>query len=214
MKSKEQSILNPNTEKIKEYVDSFEDEWGFSEFIYTRCILEAEKIELFEIEEKDIKGPIRTFLVNWGLMARVTGRLKKEDWGKLENKLQNICNTLDKFKKSKLEECKESDIYKWESEIKKCYETLDEIENIGPTSISKILHLLCPNFFPLLDDAIRGKSGIAGSSEGYYKFMIGIKKFLKKYDSTISELTNNYRKPKLKIIDEFMFCFAHPERCF
>lgn len=223
MKSNEQNILNPKEEEIREYVEREEKEWEFSDCIYKWCMENAEKIELCKIEEKNVKGPIRTFLINWGLMSRNIGQLEKNDWKKLKNNIRDICKTLNKFKKSNLENC---DIDEWKSEIKKCYEALDyitlnkRIKNIGPTSKGKILHLICPNFFPLWDDAIREKvskdkecqscKGIkSGSSEGYYKFMVEIKKFLKYHDSTLSELSKRHGKTKLRIIDEFMFCVAH-----
>lgn len=194
MKGNNLSLLKPEAKYIKKYVDAHEAEWGFGEFIYKECIKEAGKIELRKIKEKDVKDPIRTFLLNWGMMGRVLGRVENKGW---ESKLKDkISKNAEKFKEFRRASNKENfyreDLQQFESEIKECYSALKEI--IKPTSTAKVLHLLCPKFFPLWDNAIldgvskecksikecNSKGGINDTSDGYYNFMVVIKDFLKK----------------------------------
>jgi len=179
---------------IEQYIEQYEKEWSFADsLIYKGCLEALKRIDLSKIEEKDVKGPIRTFLINWGMMGRVVGRLKKGWEKELATKIK-----ID------------------------CYKSLRII--VGPTSASKILHLICPNFFPMWDCDIRklisniykwrknSHKGIGESPEGYYKFIQEIQVFLKKYDEVLLELSKQYDKGKLKLIDEFLWKIAPRKR--
>lgn len=57
--------------------------------------------------------------------------------------------------------------------IKECFEHFMRIDRVGPTGVSKALHVLMPNLFVMWDDRIRSAYRCAGngSEDGYLKFL-------------------------------------------
>ena len=74
----------------------------------------------------------------------------EEVWGYSEKILYDRC--IKDMKKVRLCEIEEKDVN-------------------GPTAATKVLHLLCPEFFPMWDTKIRRDVRIRGNEEGYYKYM-------------------------------------------
>jgi hypothetical protein len=99
----------------------------------------------------------------------------------------------------------------------RCYESLEEAVK-SPIAAVKVLHLICPDFFPLWDSRIReaviaelaDRSGDRYSVFAYYCFMQAIQDFVTKYDEVLSELAEQYRKGKLKIVDEALWASRRP----
>lgn len=208
-----------NEGRIKKHVKEFEQEYKFSDnLIYNGCIDAMKRVDLCKIGEKDVKGPLRTFLLSWGMMGRVLGRLE-DDWEKdIAKVIKKNCKILNTFRKKnlvnfQLRKLDELDI----ENIKNCYNELREI--VGPTSASKILHLICPNFFPLWDVDIRkeisakvkgrGEYGIGDSGAGYYRFMLEIETLLNIHDRTLSKLSQKYGRFNMRLLDEHLWLEAH-----
>jgi hypothetical protein len=216
MKSNKISLLNPKDSEIERYVEKYENEWGSSDkFIYRPCLEEIKTVNLCEISEEDVKCSVRVFLLNWGMMGRVLQRNK--GWEKpLARAIREICGNLEKFRKLSLEE---ADLSKYENDIRECYERIEEI--VKQIAAGKVLHLICPNFFPLWDNAIREKISkesyglggpqVGGSPAGYYKFMIIIQTFLNKNKTVLSKLSRRYDSANLKIIDQYLWNAAKTE---
>jgi hypothetical protein len=212
MDKNEVSILNPEKDEIKKFVEAYEEEWGFEDkLIYNGCVERMGKVKLYNITEKDVKESIKVFLINWGTMGRVLWREDIKGWeGRMFDSLRKISDDLNTFKELHLED---TDLDKYEESIKKCYNHVKKV--VGPVSAAKILHLICPYLFPLWDTGIRKKVSnecskfdnkrIGDSATGYYKFMIINQKFLKKEDNILLKLSKDYKKPKLRITDEFMW---------
>ena len=105
-----------------------------------------------------------------------------------------------------------------ENGIKSIYGSIRKV--IGPTSASKTLHLICPNFFPMWDDNIRkeigremGKrSGLNCEADGYYSFMKEVKDFLHNYEDVLAPLQADIGKPKLRLIDEYLWSVANSSK--
>lgn len=110
----------------------------------------------------------------------------------------------------------------FESGIKNCYELFGKI--VGQIAASKVLHLICPNFFPLWDDGIaiaiwnevdgksdKGEVIAQFSGAHYYRFMQVMQNFLREYGEIMSDLAEQYRnrKGKLKILDECLWWATH-----
>jgi len=181
-------LLNATGENIKKTLEKdYSKDNGFNEkTLYYGCIQGMSKVKLNKITLKDIEGPIKTFLINWGTMRRVLDR--KKEWEKdLEKALRSKCNALDVFRNKNL---LTSDIEKIDvkKSIINCYENVEK--RVGPVAASKILHIIAPIFFPMWDGAIRTTisqdykdskifaRGIGASSVGYYKFMQATKYFI------------------------------------
>ena len=208
------NLLSPREEEITIYVEMNENKWWFSEeTIYTSCVNAVANINLSKLKEHDVNGPIHTFLINWGMMARILGRREYNGWERrLTKAIKETHNKLENFRKLKLENC--GDISSFKNNIEICYGKIKNV--IGITATSKVLHLICPNFFPMWDTDIRKKINeccknlreekINESELGYYNFVIKIQKFLIKYEKVLSNLSKKYNnKSKVRIIDEFMW---------
>jgi len=190
-------FFSPTVVDIKNHVEKYEKESREWDKTYSKCLNDVCKKGIRKINEKDI-SIIKEFLVKWGKMARVLG--KRKIWkSKLPNVIRDLCRQLEEFRKLRLEN---SDINEYEIKIFKCYENIKEI--IGPTSAAKVLHLICPNFFPIWDSGVRDKTGVNERAEGYFNFIKRNKEFIVKYNDILEELAKKYKKPKVKIVDE---CF-------
>lgn len=203
------NLLQPKNIDIEYAVKKYEENEGFCDKkIYIFCIEEMKKINICEINDKDDMQLIRLFLVNWGLLGRVIKR--KEDWkSDLTEKLKDICNELERFKVLKLEE---TELSNHENDIIKCYDKIRS--KFGPTTTSKVLHLICPRFFPMWDGEIRKEISsdpqtlkqdrIGESPTGYFKFMKAIHGFMDKNNQILDSLNDDFGwDNKLKIVDEF-----------
>ena len=204
------SLLNPKDMEINKSVKENESEWKYSEeILYRKCIKDIKKIKISKIGQKEIKGPIRTLLINWGLMSRVLESSKRK--GKWQNKLKKSIKIHKKFLESTRKlDLEKTDLSDYEKDIKNCYLMIRDA--VAPTSASKVLHMLSPGFFPMWDYNIREKvkkeckpRKINESEKGYYNFMWAIKDFLIKYRAVIHLLNKRYKKSKLRIVDAYMW---------
>jgi hypothetical protein len=203
------NLLQPENKDIEYAMKKYEeDEKYCDKKIYALCIEEMKKINICEINDKDDMQLIRLFLVNWGLLSRaIKGR---KYWKKdLSEKLKGICNELERFKELRLED---EEISSHENDIIKCYKEIKS--KFGPTTTSKVLHLICPRFFPMWDGKIRKKINsdpqtlrqdrIVESPAGYFKFMKAIYDFMEKNNQILDSLNDKYGwDNNLKIVDEF-----------
>lgn len=207
------SFLKPGEKIFVSCVKENEKEWGYVYKIYSMCITDVKEKSIKTIDKDFIKGPVRTFLVNWGTMGRVLGRKEYENWcGELSKILKKYSDNLEKFRKKSLEQ---ENIEDSEGGINTIYSDIRNI--VGPTFASKVLHLICPDFFPIWDINIRKmaaqdkgrKSGLNGEKGGYYKFMKVVKDFLLEYGKEINRLKGNSDKSKLHWVDQYLWSVAN-----
>jgi hypothetical protein len=200
---------------IKEYVKRFGQK--YNDNVYNKYLKEAEKIGLDSITEKEVEEVIKPFLYQWGRMGRVLGRQKFQNWGSnLAKQIRSNYDKLEDFKSKDLVNIN-PDLSKFESDIKKCYESFKGA--VGPIAAVKVLHLICPYFFPLWDNDIakairnefngRNEKVEEFSGGDYYRFMQQIKDFIEKYKKVLSDLSVQYKKGKLKILDECLWWATH-----
>ena len=104
------------------------------------------------------------------------------------------------------------DLRRYETDIKTIYQALKSA--VGPIGAVKVLHLVCPSFFPLWDNAIAnglrqyyyGDSTYDSfSDQDYFEFMMWVQNWLRENDNLISSLSEQYNKTNLKMIDEFFW---------
>lgn len=206
------SLLDPDDEVVERIILQHEEELGYCDkVLYCRCIEDFEKVNLCELTEEQVKGPIKVFLINWGMLSRVLERDERKGWEKkLLNVLKKHCKTLEKFRKLKLEE---EDLSEFKEDIKQCYEAIRSV--VRPAGASKVLHLINPEFFPMWDEKIRkqvscgykelkGKR-IGESGEDYYKFMNAIQELLLKKKELWMNWSEKTGKSKLRVIDIYLW---------
>ena len=217
-------MLKPSKDKFINVVLDEETKWGGGygdRIIYQNCIECIRKIDFCKIKLQDVCGPIKVFLLNWGKMDRVTrywgtqGRLKRRSptqtqWEEdLTYAIKDCCNELTRVRNEDLEKV---NLENFEQEVKTCYDRISSV--VKYTGASKVLHLLCPNFFPMWDVAIRTSvnkeynKSINNKSKGYFVFMEATQEFLRNYSDVIVNLSKRLKKPKLRVLDEYWWVVA------
>lgn len=214
MSSTDRNFLRPEKKRFISAVKENEKEWWHVYKIYSMCVADAKKLTSIKtIDESFVKGPIRTFIVNWGNMGRVLGREDYKNWyDKLSKILKKHSNNLEGFRAKSLEH---ENIQNLQENITTIYSDIRSI--VGPTSASKVLHLMCPDFFPIWDMNIRKKagqdngmkSGLNDKESGYFEFMKSVKSFLSEYVKEINQLKGNSNKSKLHYVDQYMWSVAN-----
>jgi len=212
--------MHYNIERIiEEYVKRFEQAYA-GHSTYTQRLQEMAEIRLADITQEDVQRVIRRFLYQWGRMGRVLGQGNFRDWeSDVAELVRAKCEKLEDFKQRDLTDS-HLNVSKFELDVKKLYDCFKHI--VGPVAATKVLHLICPNFFPMWDNdiarAVRSEIQRRGerndiiedfSAADYYRFVGQVLNFIKKYETALSDLAALYEKGKLKILDEFLWWATH-----
>ncbi|MBI2847568.1 MAG: hypothetical protein HYX83_00170 [Chloroflexi bacterium] len=205
---------------VKMFVDKHENEYGgdSGDNRYKNAVKYFSGLD--HIGEPLVWEILTDFLYIWGRMGRVLGREKFSSWQmKATGIIRSNNRILKRFQAKAIEE---EILNTHKAEIISLYESFNEA--VGPIASAKILHVICPDFFPLWDNAIadalraelvdsQGNSFNTSispfSGEDYFRFMEGTKLFMLGHRNIISQLANRYNKTKLRIIDE---CFWQAAR--
>lgn len=201
-----------NKQLIEEYVRRNNKEYN-ENLIYNKCVEDMSKIDLQSITEQDVDQVIKRFLIKWGRMQRVLGEKKTPKW---KNRLANLIQVnSQRLNDLKIVDLSDVELGKYETVIKDCYDSFKEV--VKRVAAAKVLHLICPNFFPPWDDSIiraiseeiKKEYGIKlnvenCSGDDYYRFMQEIQNFIRKYEGLLSVLAREHGKTKVKIVDD---CF-------
>jgi len=197
-----ESIIRVNVEKCEEKFVRDSD--------YRQPVQYMGNITLKDITERDVYMIIEYYLYTWARMGRVLGRDKYLGWqAKLNTSIRTGQAKLEEFRSCELSTVELSE---YQVDIMTLYNSLNSI--IGPIATAKVLHLICPNFFPLWDNGIADGLRVeyAGvndlesfSAQDYFEFMKAIQSLLGKYDELWSSLSKLYNKGKLKIVDECLW---------
>jgi hypothetical protein len=146
-------------------------------------------------------------------MGRVLGRPKYKNWeDRLKEQIKLNQGRLQGFRTKDLTTTAPLDQY--ETSIRTCYEAFEKALR-SPIATAKTLHLICPDFFPLWDNAITNAAKAEledennDSSGDYYEFMLCMQKFIRTHDQVFSELASRYNRRKLRILDEFLWWISH-----
>ncbi len=193
----------------KSTIDQFERKYGHEDK-YEWPIRQMAAKELGTITQDDITQIAEYYLYSWGRMGRVLGREEYDGWqGKVACFIVRFQDKLGGFRLLPL---LGEDLRRYETDIKTIYQALKSA--VGPIGAVKVLHLVCPSFFPLWDNAIAnglrqyyyGDSTYDSfSDQDYFDFMMWVQNWLRENDNLISSLSEQYNKTNLKMIDEFFW---------
>jgi len=157
------------------------------------------------------------FLELWGVRQSAT----QLDPVMLCNKIIELKPILNELKSPLLK----ADLEKLKDRVKYIFKDLESLKNVGPTSASKILHLLKPEFFIMWDRPIAEHYRLNPTAkiveEEYCKFLAKMREILntllkecsRKYLSERPEedLIRKYgNKPLTKLIDEYNWLKTRP----
>ena len=97
-------------------------------------------------------------------------------------------------------------------QIRDVFDQIKAVRHVGPTSASKILHILVPRLFVMWDGEIARNYRVSTDSQGYVEFLRKSQNLLmslmRQYRSLgiaqpELELVNKYGKPLTKLLDEY-----------
>lgn len=135
---------------ITEYVKRSQDEYS-DHSIYREYLGKMEKTPLDQLNEIRVVMIIRPFLYEWGKMGRVLGQKEFIDW---EREIaEQVQSNLEKFEKFRGMDFIDTDLTNFKQDIIKVYDSFKII--VERVAATKVLHIICPNFFPLWDNAIK-----------------------------------------------------------
>jgi hypothetical protein len=165
-------------EDFKKGVKSYEEASWFADHIYLDTINELNKTrKRGKIDLPFVEQVLKTYLIQWGQMVRVVGREENGiDWKALTSGIQKVDAELAKHRQRsfiKVDFAKNKGIRRL---VEESYNEL-RMEYVGPTAVSKILHLLWPRFFVMWDDRIRTeawewkKKTFPDSAKGYLEYL-------------------------------------------
>jgi len=217
--------------ELVEKVNELEEEYELTECIYFGAIENLTEVQedVSKLDDvRHMRRVIKLFLTNWGNMNRVVSRdgLK---WKELGETIRQSKKEFDELRKQRFisTEFKEKTV---SDAIKKIYGRIKKYPYLrGPTSMSKILHLLNPEIFVMWDEEIRKNykkknNLIRDTPEGYLEFLKENQKEIlealydrqkevgKGLEEIEQELTRKHGNRTLaRIMDEYNWKIAHPQ---
>jgi len=172
-------------------VEKFEREFWFGDCVYFAALdrLQPVQADLKKLTKDEMTHVVKMFLVQWGSMTRIVNQ-KHIDWGKLAENLRENAGSLEHLSDKELLHCNFNDLEVRDS-INGLYESLDQKwshtqvinsgknagqkrkvkSGIGPTSISKTLHLLNPRLFIMWDENVRNDLEFKSGASEYLRFL-------------------------------------------
>lgn len=215
---------------ITEYVKRSQGEYS-DHSTYIEYLGKMEKTPLAQLNEIQVVMIIRPFLYDWGKMGRVLGQ--KEFIGWEREIAEQVQSNLEKFEKFRKMHLLNTNLTDFRQDIVKAYESFKII--VERVAATKVLHIICPNFFPLWDNAIKEavkaelirmiSKGIEDfvekdfdllrekikdfSGKDYYLYMRVTQYFVERYKRTFVELAKTYKKGVVKILDDFLWMAAN-----
>ncbi len=199
----------PPSKHFTEVVNAYES--NPEETIYNESINRMKLTNLKALNSKDVDSILNPFFLKWGRMGRVLGfegcikigEILKEmnedlldvryySLGENLNKVPNISKLYDKIRYAE---------FKSSSNNRKC---------ICSTATSKALHLVAPDFFVMWDDPIRNFYEFNDEGKEYQKFIVNMNLWINALNPTITSLSEQFKKTKTKILDEFNWYRIRP----
>lgn len=129
--------------------------------------------------------------------------------------IKNIKDKLKDFRKKKIysDRIDENEVRQIFKEINNKLKSLGINQN-EPVGVAKLLHILAPHYFPLIDNPIAKATGlkIRGQSltvDDYIKWMKALKRWLENYDKgKIEKIEGQHNESILKLIDEGFYIMS------
>lgn len=199
--------------EVVRYIQKSEEENWLAECMYFGALkgLSDTQNDLSKLDDAiHVERILNPFLIQWGMMAQPLAR-KGMKWAQIGTKLRRLEPHFKALRKESLLLIKFEDKGN-SAHIKEIYEELDSIKYVGPTAVSKIMHLINPEIFIMWDKKIRDMYNVADSASGYLKFLGKNQRLLKTVfnDKERNDLGSKFHNKTLaKLIDEFNWYIAN-----
>ncbi len=203
--------MKVNREEFIRLVTSTQEYTPRIENVYRLCVEDVRREDLRKAESSArLHAIMRDLTIGWGNMERVLYRDENKGWERRAGKaIARNATFLAKARHMDLRTAKE------ERYRKKTKKVLNELATpLGPTAASKVLHILAPRFFPLLDGPIRSYAtkhgeGMRGMSNadgrGYLAFIAWSKRLLDQTARYSSALKRDYGETELRFLDCYLW---------
>ncbi|KKM70866.1 hypothetical protein LCGC14_1436420 [marine sediment metagenome] len=145
---------------------------SYDQLMEEKRFLEKLRYAPERLSQDEIKDHLLNFLNTWGC------RITKSQFDHVSIKLKKFFIEY-KGKFYLTEDITTFDFYSNEISLKTMFNKLYYIDEIGPTSISKISHILNPNLFVMWDMEIAKKLNHKHSTIGYFEFLIKMQEHAK-----------------------------------
>ena len=180
--------------------------------LYSHYVQRMGGVNIARIRQADVIEIVQPFLYRWGVMGRLLGQARFNGWqSRLAQIIGSHSRLLGQFQGQDITGV---NLRSHGSDVVTLYESVKGV--VGQIAAAKVLNLVCPDFFPLWDNAIASamraelanmagysfNSGVeAFSGEDYLRFMEGVQLFISRHSAVISVLANQYSQRKLKTVD-------------
>ena len=204
--------FNPDGELFQTYITDYTVQYGaWDRRTYHIDIDRWNALgDFHKIQDEHLACILMPFLIIWGKIRAVQS-WEGEQIPRLKDFFEKNSERLIKFRELDLESV---NLPLLRLEISEIYQDFNTIPQIAQTTLSKILHLTCPTFFPILDELIRKRLGLKERDTDYFRFMELLKEqFLtsKEYRHFIETSMKDRPRSKIKIIDEYLWLRAKRE---
>ena len=196
----------PNAEEFVEFVNQYEKKYKVLDMTYFKAVKDIRNIKLDELTHFHVVSILRPYLLKWGRMGRVLGY---KGCTRIAEKLGEMKNQFDEFQNQTLTTV---DIDEKSNKIKALYDELvnakwksdkGRTKRVGPTSTSKVLHLVIPDLFMIWDNKIRKTYEFKDNGIEYVRFLASMQNWCKELGMIVENLQTQYGKSLTKIIDEY-----------
>jgi len=200
---------------IRDYVERCLAGYTEDNRVYAECVGQMAGVKLRTASVDDVTTIVHPFLYRWGRMGRLLGQKSFHGWeGRLAKVIRYNWQGLKRYRTVCLAVAG-SDLSSYGADIERLYEAFKSV--LGRVGAPKALHLICPHFFPMWDNAIA--NGVRAemdqrpatseevepfSPADYYRFAAAVQDFIREHDRLLTELSKRFGRSKVKIVDD---CF-------
>jgi hypothetical protein len=203
---------------IEAYVSRCNEEYERGLQLYDKYVRAMRDVDdLKHITTQDVIGIVRPFLFRWGRMGRVVGRQEFRGWEqKTTDLIKSNSEVLERLRRTDIVDTNVDS----EDHIKSLYASFRKV--LGPVGATKLLHLICPRFFPMWDNdiarAVRSELGRKSennarvqdfSADDYHRFAKETRAFIIGHQEVLSDLSARLNRTKLKIVDDCFWWGVH-----
>jgi len=190
----------PTIQEFEEYLELWRKFFVLDDVMYQKILSDLS----LDVDPSKAYSYLIRFLELWGVRRAAVNISPIE----LSSRILELKAKLASMDKSILE----IDLDQMSDEIKEIFEKISNIKNVGPTSASKILHLLRPQLFMMWDMDIAKTYRVKPSPTGYLEFLkrcqLILRSIIREYqDIGIKDpeqyLIKKFGKPLTKLFDEY-----------
>ena len=197
-------MVEIDLEEFLKMLEFWKEHYELDDLYYLKAIEACPKVPKWD--KKLVYRYLIRFLELYGVPARNTTGVDLKNLAEAINRCNSSLKQFDNTDLLGL------NLDERRKDIINLFEEINNVNNVGPTSISKILHLLRPEVFVMWDEKIAKLYDTSENAKGYFEFLKICKSELKELleefrrlgiENPEDKLRKRYEKPLTKLIDEY-----------